>query len=1040
MEIEFNILGPPELRVAGRKNVAVAPQLWCVLACLLLAEGVAVRAETLIGRLWGEHPPRKARETIRSYIWRIDRILAEVLGDAIRVRRMSGGYVLELEPDAVDVRRFHSLKRQADSLADSGEVRRAAELLREAEAVWRGEALAGLPGDWIGQVRHGLEEEHRIVVTRRIALELTMGRHAALLAELATLTEQYPLDEDIAEQRMLALFRAGRQADALRAYRETRHKLVALGLKPTPKLARLHERILRHDPELAITPVYRRVDRAVQPNTLPADTDDFTGRAEELRILTDEIGLGETQALRIVEGMGGVGKTALAVRAGRRMAPRYPDAQLYLNFRANEHHSGPLDPVEALGELLRMLDIPPIRIPDALAARAKLWREELAGRRVVLIFDDITGPEQIRWLLPGEGDNLTIVASREHHAGWDAARVLILHPLPEDEAAVLFGQIAGPAADQEPEHVARVSRWCGYLPLAIKVAASRLRSGAASSLSDLVDELDTPLGHPGPANEVVQRVHASLDLSYRRLSAEQQHFFRCLSISPCLDLTEHSAASLAHMTLAESRAALTALAAHHLLEEVAPSRFGFHDVLRAFAAARFADEESASEGRRGVARLADYYLKAVSYAGEVRRASGPQTLPSGGMPEPIPFDATPEAAGTWLESEWANVLRVAEQCAKHEFKRRCAELVHVLGGFLVTSGHWDDALTAYLMALRACREIDDIPGMARSALSLSNVYLRTGHNETALQHATDALDIFASLGDNLGRASALDRIGFIHCNLARFRQALAYHQEALDIYRADGDVHGLGKALVNAGIALGYLGRLQEEMSYLSQALEIYRENSDLRNQAAAVNNIGTIQYYQGFYRDAMRSYQTSWDISVRIGDRRQLTLVAHNMARVQQYVGNYDAAITTFKEVLVTYRSLGDPQHQAYALADIGTVYQNTDRSDEALAHYERSAAMAEKARDLYAYAEAICGTADVHFGSGRIDVALKSYEQVAKLASEIESPYLKAKALRGIAESSLHTEGADAARIYWREAYDIFSQIGTLEAATVELRLHTA
>jgi DNA-binding SARP family transcriptional activator/tetratricopeptide (TPR) repeat protein len=1040
MEIDFKILGPPELRVAGQESVSVSPQLWCVLVSLLVKPNVTVPAEVLIDHLWGEDPPPKASVTIRSYVWRIDRVLSEALGEAVQVSRQAHGYALEIDPHAVDLHRFRSLMRKSDALAESGETRHAAELLREAEALWRGRALAGLPGDWIWRLRDSLEEEHRTATARRIELDLTLGRHTVLLAELAELVDQHPLDEVLAAHRMIALFRSGRQADALRAYREVRARLVAEGIEPGPELARLHQRVLRHDPELAITPAYRRAGREPQPNTLPADVGEFTGRAEELRVLTEDTGPEDRPALRVIEGMAGVGKTALAIHAGHRLAQRYPDAQLCLNFRAHDQLRGPLDPADALRDLLTMLDVPAARIPGSLRERAELWRAELACRRALLIFDDVAGPEQVRPLCPGAGGSLIIVTSRRRHAGWGVAGTLTLPVLPEDDAAALFTQIAGHAADCEPHSIAHVSRLCGCLPLAIRLAAGRLRSGAAASMPDLLDELAEPTGKPGSGGEVSQRIEAAFELSYRQLTTNEQRFFRYLGVCPCVDVTAHSGAVLTGSTVAESRAVLDTLAGHHLLEETSPGRFGFHDLVCAFAAARFADEDPAPAVRHLVGRLADYYLRAISNASEVRHAH-PREAPAGesDYPQAISCADTPTAAATWLESEWGNALRVAEWCARHEWKRHCADLIHALREFLETSGHWDEAFAAHLMALQACRHLDDLPRIATSAFDLSLICMWTGRSEAALKYATQAAVAFGDLGDRQSRAAAFDRIGTIHSNAARFRDALAYHQEALDIFRLAGDRGGLAKALAHVGVALGYLGRLQEEMSYLSQSLDIHRERGDLRGQAIALNNIGTVQQYQGYHRDAMRSYQASLDIFREIGGLQNLAVADHNMARLHQYRGNYGAAIAVYRDVLATYRSMGDLVHQAYALTDIGSVYRCTERFDEAIAHIEKAASAAEKSGDRYAYAETLCEMADAHFGSGRLDVALQSYEQAARLAGEIESLYLRAKALNGIAEIVLQTRGAEAARIYWREAHDIFAQLGVREAATLEIRLDT-
>jgi DNA-binding SARP family transcriptional activator/tetratricopeptide (TPR) repeat protein len=1037
MEIEFKILGPLEILAGGRRGATISPQLWCVLVSLLMSPNVSVSIEVLIDRVWDDNPPPKARSTIRSYIWRIDRALSQVADDTVHMRRQAHGYALEVDPQVVDLHRFHSLRRQSDSLAESGEIRHAAVLLQEAEALWRGPALAGLPGAWIGRTRDSLGEELRSAAARRIDLELTLGRHAQLLAELGELSGRYPMDEVLAGHRMIALFRSGRQADALRVYRETRARLTAEGIEPSPSLARLHERILRHDSELAITPVYRRANREPQPNTLPADIEDFVGRAEEIRQLTQEHV--PKSPLWIIEGMGGVGKTALAIHVGHLMTARYPDAQLHLSLRANDQVREPLDASDALRDLLAMLDVPTGRIPGSLREQAALWRAELSSRRALIIFDDVTGPEQVRPLLPEAGDCLVIVTSRRRHPDWGDARSLTLRVFPEDDAVSLFAQIAGRGVSHEPEDVAEVARLCGFLPLAIRLAASHLRATSVSRVLDLIEELHEPNAGHGKADNVNQRIQATFALSYRQLTASEQRFFRYLGVSPCIDISVYSGAAISGVTAAAAEAALGTLSSHHLLEEISPGKCGFHDLIRAFAAARFAIEDPEPEARLAVGRLADYYIRVVRHANEIVHEHQAEALAADGhKTQGTPLMSTPAAARAWLESELGNALRVAQYCSRHEWKRRCADLIHALGAFLVADGHWDDALAAHLMALQACRDLDDLPGAARAAFDLSLISLRTGHSEEALQHAAESAATYGALGDKRGQAAALDRAGIIHRNTARFRDALAYHREAMDIYRVSGDRRGLAGALVHSGAALAELGRHEEAMRNFNEALRINCESGDLRGQGITLNNIGVAMYKQGYHKDAMRSWQESLDIFREIGGRQNLTLLDHNMGLLHQYKGNYKAALVLYRRVLATYRSIGDLQHQAHALADIGSVYQIIDQFDEALAHYEKAASLGEVVDDHYVAIRVLCGIADVHFGAGRHSAALENYERAARLSGEIESLYFKGKALNGIAETVLRMRGPGAARIYWREAYDIFAQLGAPEAATVEIRLN--
>jgi DNA-binding SARP family transcriptional activator/tetratricopeptide (TPR) repeat protein len=1027
--MEFKILGQPELLAEGCGGVTVSPQLWCVLLSLLLAPTVSVPTEILAERLWGDKTPPKAQSTIRSYIWRIDRVLSQVAGNAVHVRRQVGGYALDVDPSAVDLHRFRSLRRQSDALAESGELEPAAALLTEAEGLWRGRALAGLPGDWIRRVRDTLEEELRSATTHRIELDLMLGRHAGLLTELSELAERHPFDEVLAAHLMVALFRSGRQADALHVYRKTCARLATEGLEPSPSLARLHRRVLRHDPELAITPVYRRAERGPQPNTLPPDIGDFVGRTKELRFMTGETEPRTRPALVVIEGTGGAGKTALAVRAGHTMASRYPDAQLFLNFRAHDQLREPLDPADALRDLLMTLDVPAVRVPGSLRARAELWRTELSARRALLIFDDVTGPEQVLPLLPPTGDCLVIITSRQCHLDWGQARPLMLRALPENEAAELFVQIAGRVTEDELIRVTRITRLCDCLPLAIRLAASRLRSGTVSSLADLLDELEGSSSRCGQGDEAKHRIQGALELSYRQLPESARHFFRYLGISPCIHVSAHPAAVLTGHSLADARTALGVLSGHRLLEKVPEEQFGIHDLVRVFAASQAYSEDPEEELRLAVGRLADYYLHAVKLANEVLSSHQREvSFPYSNDPLMTPFKATIEAAAAWLESEWDNALRIAHYCARHEWQRRCVDLVHELGEFLETSGRWNDALAAHRAALQACRDLDHLPGIARAAFDLSLTMMRIGHGELALQHAAEAATILRTLGDKRGQAAALDRIGIIHRDAAKFRDALACHREAIEIYQETDDRLGLAKALVHAGMTLGSLGRSSEQMEYLNEALSTYSRIGDMSGQAITLNNIGTAQYHRKHHEDAMRSYQSSLDIFHKIGGTQYLTILEHNIGRLRQHRGDHEAAITTFRRTLATYRSTGDLRHQAYALSDIGSAYRSADRFEEALAHHIKAASVAEAARDHYAYAEALCGIAEAHFGSGHLNAALESYEQATKLAEEIEALYIKARALNGIAEIMLRIRGTDLARVYWREAHDTFAQLSDL------------
>jgi DNA-binding SARP family transcriptional activator/tetratricopeptide (TPR) repeat protein len=1032
--MRINILGAPEL-LGAERPVAVAPQLWCVLLSLVLVPGVPVPADVLVDRLWGDDPPDKARATIRSYVRRVELKLSEAAGCEVRASRRGRGYALDIPEQDVDLLRFRDLRRQSDAHAERGEMARAVTFARQAESLWRDGAFAGLPGDWVGRMRDTLNEELHSLVGRRVELELVLGRHARLLGELAELTDRYPRDEELVAQRMIALFRAGRPADALRVYQQTRTGLIADGLEPGPHLAQLHVRILQNDPGLLLASPSQDRGRSPAVDTLPPEPGDFVGRADETRLLSVAVSQGGRPAVQVIEGMGGVGKTTLAVRVARLMTERYSDGRLFLNLRAHDRELGPIHPADALRDLLTMVGIPDTG--ETLAERSVHWRSELATRRMVLILDDADGPDQVRPLIPDQAECLVIVTSRRH-ANWDAQKILALGVLSDNDATALFTKVAGRRAGTDLERVAKATELCGRLPLAIKLAATRLRVHQAVEFDDLLRELGELAAGYGVSGMVADGVHSAFDISYRQLSSGLRRFFRSLGGSPCQQISAQVAAALTGLSRAEAEVSLSALRDHFLMDKGSDGRFSFHDLIRSYALVRSQREDSESEVSSALRRVADHYLREARRASDIVQAS---QYVAGTAVQPKPLEAVaPDGlswAGAWLASEWRNVLRVAEHCDSREQKRRGVNLIHSISEFLEVSGHWTQAVQAYLTALHASREMEDMHAVAKSAFALSLMCLRTGRTEDAPRYAAEAARAYGDAGDLDGRAGAIDRMGLVSRHTARFREALAHHQEAIDIYRATGDQIGMATAMLHAATALDTLGRHTEQLAYLAEALGIFRQHGDLRGQGRVHNNIGAVQHGQGYHRDAVQSYQAAYAIFRRVGGRQDLALLDQNMGEICQYKGRPAEALDLYRKARAEFRAIGDLRCQAFVLIDMGSAYQANAQYEEAIAHHEWAAAIAEEVADPYARGLALCGIADAQRQSVSPDVAIAGYERATRIAGEIDSPYLRGKALQGMAEAVLRTRGAEAARIYWREAHDIFTQIGAYEAAAVELRL---
>jgi DNA-binding SARP family transcriptional activator/tetratricopeptide (TPR) repeat protein len=1035
--MEFRVLGPTELWSAGLQCDLGSARERRVLAILLLMPRTIVPAEALIDRLWDTRPPPKARESLSVYIARLRASLRQVAGDSIRLAGRASGYVLDVDPESVDLHQFRRLRRQADALIASGDYDRAAVLLREADGLWRGQALAGVRGDWVARMRDSLEEERRAAILERVECELELGRHADLIGELRGLLARYPLDETLVAHQMAALYWSGRPGDALSLYRETRSRLVdELGTEPGSALSELQQRILRRDPQLAVRPARRHSGRVSQPDTLPPETAEFVGRGEELALLAGEYG--DAPAISLIEGMPGVGKTTLAVHAARMVAEQYPDGVFYLSFHTHDPGCPSLDSAEALHRLLRMLNVPATQIPDAVGERAALWRAQLSRRRAVVILDDAARYDQIRPLLPVRGQCLILITARRRLPDLAGARVLTLDVLSLDDAVTLFTRIAGPGGARDSDQVATAVGLCGRLPLAIQLTAGRLAQGHPAGIADFGRELSQPPVRLDSTGTASPEVTSAFDFSYRVLEPDHQRFFRRLGVSPCPDVSLEGAAALGGGTLAEAEKALTALLDHHLLIRAPAGQFRFHDVIRGYAAVRAAHDDPAPEQRQAVGRLLDYYLRTADQADRVlhpfrHRMPAPVTRP----PTASPALGTQEDAAGWLELEWRNILQAAQYAGRHEWKRQCADLIHALAGFVEIKGYWAEAFAAHTLALQACRDLADPARIARASLELSVVSQQIGRHEATLALAEDAAAIYQSLADRHGLAEALDQIGLVNQRAARSREALAYFHEARTLYSDAGDRHGVANTLSHSGIACWHLGRYPEAMGHLRDTLSLYRDVGDRRGEAKTLSNLGKMQLHCGYHRDALESFQASLEIFGEIGGAQNQAILYHNIGSVYRYKGNYEKGLAACRRALSIYRDIGDLPDEADVLHDIGAIYQSAECYDEALIHYQQARLIAEEIGNLSEQMSAGRGIADVYRGSGRYSEASEHYRTALKLAREIGDPYEEAKILEGVAETTLSTRGPYAARIIFRQALDIFERLGVPEAESARIRM---
>jgi tetratricopeptide (TPR) repeat protein/DNA-binding SARP family transcriptional activator len=978
-----------------------------------------------------------------SYVARLrGRLQRAAGGGEVELWSRSGSYALEADPESVDLCRFRRLRAQASAIGDSGDDEHAAMLLREADEQWRGVALTGLAGNWADRIRAGLGDERLAATLDRISAEIRLGRHADVLAEITGLAAEHPFMENLVGQRMLVLYRCGRQAEALQAYRQAREQLVReLGTEPSRVLRDLHQRILRGDPELAPTPRARPRARTPPVDNLPRDIHNFTGRAAELRQLLDACAAepsGTAVVVEAIDGMAGSGKSTLALHAAHRLRDRFPDGRLYLQLHAHDASRGPLDPAAGLDALLRLLGVPADRIPPALEERATLWRTQLAYRRALVVLDDAVSNEQVAPLLPGAPSCAVIITSRNRLAGLAGVHELSLDVLSGTDAAALFIGIVGGRAVADHGPVAELTRLCGYLPLAIHLVASGLARRPAWSVADLAQRLSAAGDRISEVYADNPEIAASFTLSYQELSGEQRQLFRWLCLHPGLDFTMPAAAACGGLPIAACERYLAALLDSRMLEEPVRGRFRFHDLIRAYAYDLAVRHDPESSRRRAVRRMLDYYLCAADRADRILYPHRYRVdVQHSGLPVESPPLSGPKAARSWLTAESANLLSAVRQAAQWRLPEHAALLAHVLPEFLQTHGHWEEAIAVHTAAISAWRMIPDRDGEARALSDLAYILTRTGSYHEALHNAYQALDIFQELGDQHGEAGVLDHIGLVHWQSSRFAEALRCYEQALAIWRVLGDRHGEAGSLAHSAMPIWHTGGYTEALKRFGQALSIYRDLADSQGEAKTLNNIAVVQEHLGLYDDALRRYQQAQDLAQDTGDRQGEAVTFNNMGIIYNLQGRYQESLVSFRKALVIYRDIGDRRCEADALNNIGSAFQRIHHLGEAAIHHQKALAVAHELAEPYQEARSLSGTGAVHLMDGRYDLALQDYRAALELSRLIGDPYQEGLALGGMGGAHLHITGADAARKYWREALAIFEKLGVPEADEVRARL---
>ena len=598
--VRYRVLGPLELRDGDGRLVRLhAPKRRTLLGLLLLYANQPVGTDRLAEALWGPRPPASAAGVLRTYLSWLRRGLGLTGRDGMgQVVAEPGGYRLVVPAGQLDLLVFDRLAAEGEQALAAGDLELAAARLEEAAGLWRGRAFedVGLDGAAAAELAQ-LEERRLRAAEGWVEARLALGQHERVLERLAALVVQEPLRERLWAGWMLALYRSGRQAEALAAFGELRGRLVQeLGIDPSPPLQELHRQLLSADPALdapAAAPPGPAPVEVVVPRQLPADVATFTGREGELARLIGALEAEDRPAPVVcaLQGAGGIGKSALAVHAAHRLAGRFPDGQLYVDLHGATDGLSPLAPLEVLGRFLRGLGMEPAAVPTDVEEASAAFRSRVAGRRLLVVLDNARDAAQVRPLLPATPGCAVLVTSRRLLASLDGASHLHLDILPAVDAVELLGRLAGrERVAGEPGPAAEVARWCGWLPLALRISGARLAArpgwpvrALAERLADeqrRLDELDLPdVG-----------VRASFAVSHHELVASTDPLdraaagaFGLLGVLDGADVGVPVVARLLDQPADESERVLERLVDAQLLETPSPGRYRLHDLLRLYA-------------------------------------------------------------------------------------------------------------------------------------------------------------------------------------------------------------------------------------------------------------------------------------------------------------------------------------------------------------------------------------------------------------------------------------------------------------------------
>ncbi|MEU6674426.1 BTAD domain-containing putative transcriptional regulator [Streptomyces sp. NPDC046925] len=1006
-DTDYRLLGPVEAWRAGRRLALGGPKPRALLAALLLEPGRVVSVDALVDAIWGERPPDTARSLIQSYVSALRRALS---ADAIETR--PPGYLVHADATLVDRAEFERLCTEGRQAAADGDHAAAARLLGDALALWRGPALGGI-GETLRAVADQLDEARQAALEERIAAELARtGRETELVGELTALVARHPGRERLRGQLMLALYRLGRQADALTVYAEGRDVLAdELGIDPGPDLRRMYEAILRADDELlpAAADAHgpARNEAVVVPVAalLPPTIGDFTGRETQLADVRAALSEPrEAMPVVVLSGPGGVGKSTLGVRAAHQVADAYPDGQLYAELRGA---TDPVAPGEVLGRLLYALGADP---PDGDAERRDLFRSLVAGRRVLLVLDDAGSESQVRPLLPGSATCGVLITARARLGALPVTHRADLDVLDTDPGTELLGRVAGERrVRDEPDSARRIVELCGGLPLAIRIAGARLatrRHWTARMLADRLADEHHRLDELAVGD---LEVRAGLGMSYRALDAPARTALRRLGLLAAPDVAAWVVTALLDVPEAEADRVVEQLIDAQLLhctgvDRAGQPRYRPHDLVRVYAAERADAEDPPAERAAAVGRALGAWLwltgraasATPSGAVELHRgllysddSDGSAAVALRRLVRPVGPEATQRALAdpaAWFEAEADAIAAAVERAASLDLHTLSCEAAAALCSSAYTVGNRFEAWwRTHDAALAAARRAEDRAGEALLLIGLGQLRYEQDRFTDSQRYFNQAAGLCAELGDVRGRAAAFAGLGSARREAGRLRDAQDTLVRAVEGFRRLKDDPGIG-------LSCRYLGSVQLEL--------------------------GDFDASRSFLDESLRAYR-------RLGSRRGESLTLRSIGLVHRALGEYAQAEEFSGRAVDLLSTLGDPLMLAYAMQARAKSRIRLGRSDEAAVEIRSVLDVCRGHRDRFGEALGLRTLGECELAAGRLDTAEQHLTTAAALWNDLELPLPRARTLRDLAatrQAAGDRAGAGALRAEAREVFTAY------------------